>query len=250
LAIQIPPSPPPITRSERDKHSSYVRRLFTSIATRYDLMNRILSFGQDRSWRRHAIGQLQLPAKGRLLDVATGTGDVTLEALRQLPEAHVLGMDLTAEMLEQARAKAQAVNGTTPLLRGDALDLPFPDGLFDGVISGFLMRNVADVRRAFAEQVRVLRQGGRLVCLEITRPQKWPATWLFWAYFYGLVPLLGSLLTGRPEAYTYLPRSVARFLTADEVQQLLELAGLAPVSYRLLTMNSVAVHVGVKQVVE
>jgi demethylmenaquinone methyltransferase/2-methoxy-6-polyprenyl-1,4-benzoquinol methylase len=236
-----------MTRSERDRHSTYVRRLFISIATRYDLTNRILSLGQDQSWRRLAIGQLQLPAEGWLLDVATGTGDVTLEALHQLPSAHVVAMDLTAEMLERAREKARAVDGITPLLRGDALDLPFPDGYFDGVISGFLMRNVADVARALSEQVRVVRPGGRVVCLEITRPQRWPATWLFWAYFYGLVPLLGSLLTGRPEAYTYLPRSVARFLTADEVQVAMEQAGLSPVSYRLLTMNSVAIHVGVKR---
>ena len=236
-----------MTAPERERHDAYVGRLFGSISTRYDLLNRLISFGMDQSWRRQAVAECHLPPDGRLLDAATGTGDMTLEALRQYPGATITGLDLTAGMLQRAGEKAAAtLDQPLRLLQGNALDLPFPDNHFDTAISGFMMRNVGDVSRAFAEQVRVVRPGGRVVCLEITRPQVWPANWIFWAYFYGLVPLLGSLVSGRPAAYTYLPRSVARFFTAGEVQDIMEKAGLREVRYRLLKMHSIAVHTGVK----
>jgi demethylmenaquinone methyltransferase/2-methoxy-6-polyprenyl-1,4-benzoquinol methylase len=236
-----------MTPSERRQQAAYIERMFGSIATRYDLMNRLISFGQDQEWRRYAVEQCQLPPQGQLLDAATGTGDVTLEALRQYPDALVTGLDLTAGMLRRAQVKALATLGKWPrLMQGNALDLPFADGQFDAAISGFMMRNVGDVTRAFAEQARVVRPGGRVVCLEITRPETWPASWIFWIYFYGLVPLLGSVISGRPAAYTYLPRSVARFFTAEEVQMIMETVGLQDVRYRLLKMQSVAVHTGVK----
>ncbi|MDH7487588.1 MAG: ubiquinone/menaquinone biosynthesis methyltransferase [Anaerolineae bacterium] len=236
-----------MTRSDTQKHSAFIRRLFGSIATRYDLLNRLISFGQDQAWRRYAVAQCRLSPRGRLLDVATGTGDMALQALRHYPRATVVGIDLTPDMLQRAQEKATAA-GREPfaLLRGDALELPFADGCFDAVVSGFMMRNVADVAGALAEQRRVVRPGGRVVCLEITPPQRWPLRWFFWLYFYGLVPLLGGLLSGRPAAYAYLPRSVARFFTADELQAVMEAAGLQEVSYRLLALGSVAVHVGVK----
>jgi len=236
-----------MTRSERKRQAAYMGRLFDSIATRYDFMNRLISFGMDGAWRRVAVAECQLPAQGRLLDAATGTGDMTLEALRQHPDATISGLDLTAGMLQRAQEKSLAARcQPLTLMQGDALDLPFPDSHFDAAISGFLMRNVGDVTRAFAEQVRVVRPGGRVVCLEITRPQVWPASWIFWIYFYGLVPLLGSLVSQRPAAYTYLPRSVARFFTAGDVQTIMEAVGLRDVRYRLLKMHSVAVHTGVK----
>jgi len=236
-----------MTRSERQRQTATIRRIFASIATRYDLLNRLLSLGQDQAWRRYAVLQCRLPRNGRLLDVATGTGDMALQALRQVPGTTVIGIDLTPGMLQRAREKSvDTLDEPLPLLRGDALDLPFSDDHFDAAISGFMMRNVGDVAAAFAEQRRVVRPGGRVICLEITRPQVWPASWFFWAYFYGLVPLLGSLLSGRPAAYTYLPRSVARFLTADELQATMQTVGLREVRYRLLMLNTVAVHVGVK----
>ncbi|MBC8447169.1 MAG: ubiquinone/menaquinone biosynthesis methyltransferase [Chloroflexi bacterium] len=236
-----------MTRSDTKKHTAFIRRLFGSIATRYDLLNRLISFGQDQAWRRYAAAQWQLPRGGWLLDVATGTGDMTLQARRRYPEATFIGIDLTPGMLRQAREKSLAAIGEPlRLLRGDALDLPFPDDRFDAAISGFMMRNVADVARAVAEQRRVVRPGGQVVCLEITRPQVWPVRWFFWLYFYGLVPLLGGLLSGQPGAYAYLPRSVARFLTADELQAVMEAVGLQEVRYHLLALGTVAVHVGVK----
>jgi demethylmenaquinone methyltransferase/2-methoxy-6-polyprenyl-1,4-benzoquinol methylase len=237
-----------MTGPERERHDAYVGRLFGSISNRYDLLNRLISFGMDQSWRRHAVAECRLPPNGRLLDAATGTGDMTLEALRQYPHANISGLDLTAGMLHRAQEKAAAgLDHSLRLLQGNALDLPFPDNHFDAAISGFMMRNVGDVNRAFAEQVRVVKPGGRVICLEITRPAVWPASWIFWVYFYGLVPLLGSLISGRPQAYTYLPRSVSRFFTAHEVQDIMEKAGLREVRFRLLKMHSIAVHTGVKR---
>lgn len=172
---------------------------------------------------------------------------MALQARRQYPGAKVVGIDLTPGMLRRAREKSLAAAGEPLcLVGGDALGLPFPDECFDAVISGFMMRNVADVAGALAEQRRVVRPDGRVVCLEIIRPRARPVSWLFWLYFYGLVPPLGSLLSGQPAAYTYLPRSVARFLTADELQATMGAVGLRQVRYRLLMLGTVAVHVGMK----
>jgi demethylmenaquinone methyltransferase/2-methoxy-6-polyprenyl-1,4-benzoquinol methylase len=232
---------------DREIRASFVRDLFGSIATRYDLLNRLISIGQDQSWRREAVRLCQLPRTGKLLDTATGTGDMALLARREYPDSTVIGLDLTLPMLQQAREKSRSEDaGPYPLLGGDALDLPFPDDYFDAVISGFMVRNVADVHRAFAEQRRVVRSGGRVVCLEITIPTDWPANWIFWAYFYGFVPLMGAIVSGQPAAYRYLPRSVAQFLTAQQVQSAMEQVGLRQVSHQLLRMHSVALHVGVK----
>lgn len=224
-----------------------IRRLFASIVNSYDRLNRLMSLGRDQAWRRYAVMQCQLPRGGWLLDVATGTGDIALQARCQYPEATIVGIDLTPEMMRRAREKSTIIAGKPPLfLGGDALSLPFPDDRFDAVISGFLMRNVADVTRALAEQRRVVRPGGRVVCLEIIRLQAGLVRWLFWLYFHGLAPLLGGLFSGQLTAYMYLPRSVDRFLTADELRTAMEAVGLRQVSYHLLMLGIVAVHVGVK----
>lgn len=224
-----------------------MRRLFASIAHSYDRLNRLMSLGRDQAWRRYAVAQCRLPHGGWLLDVATGTGDIALQARRQYPQATVVSLDLTPEMLRRARGKAAGAAGR-PLcfLIGDALSLPFPDDRFDAVVSGFLMRNVADVTRVLGEQRRVVRPGGRVVCLEIIRPRARLVRCLFWLYFHTLAPLLGGLFSGQPLAYMYLPRSVDRFLTADELRATMEAVGLRQVTYRLLMLGTVAVHVGVK----
>ena len=149
--------------------------MFNVIAPRYDLMNRLMTFGRDQAWRRTVVTLCGLPPGGRLLDVATGTGDLAYEVLRRAaagPQqggpAQVVGLDLARAMMLRGRSKHPGLG--FPLIEGDALALPFPDGTFDAVCSGFMMRNVVDVPAAFAEQVRVARKGGRVVCLEITRP--------------------------------------------------------------------------------
>ncbi len=229
---------------EAEQQKATIRQLFTRIARRYDLLNRLMSLGQDQRWRAEAIAALQLPPRARVLDVATGTGDVALLLKRTHPDASIAGLDLTPAMVTLAQRKDTA--RAMAWLVGDALALPFAEASFDGVISAFMLRNVPDVRQAFHEQVRVLRSGGRLACLEMTWPRRFPMAQLFRAYFFYWTPFLGRLLSGDHAAYRYLPRSVAGFMPPDAVVSLLEGAGLSDVTYRLRMGGTVALYTGRK----
>lgn len=241
--ISPSPLPPP------EQKAVYVRDMFDRIAGRYDLMNRLMTLGRDRAWRRYAVAQVLGPRGldgGWFLDVATGTGDLALEVFRQDPARRVVGVDFVPQMLALARQKAAAADAPLPLTGGDALRLPFAEAVFDGVVTGFALRNVTDIPAAFAEMARVTRPGGRLACLEIAKPQA-PLFRRFFAwYFYGLVPLLGGWITGQPSAYTYLPHSLTAFLTPDEIVQVMRQTGWREVRYRRLMLGTVAVHTGVR----
>jgi len=223
---------------------SYVQTMFARIAPRYDLLNRVMTFGMDQSWRlraaRLAVGAQPAP---RVLDLATGTGDFAIALERVAPQSRVIGLDLVVEMLLVAQRK----NGASgiPLLAGDALDLPFPAETFDAITSAFMLRNVVSLDRAFAEMARVTKPGGRVVALEITQPRLPLWSTLYKFYFYRLVPLLGGALSDR-EAYRYLPDSAARFVSADELAEIMRGAGLRDVGYELLNLGTVALHVGRK----
>jgi demethylmenaquinone methyltransferase/2-methoxy-6-polyprenyl-1,4-benzoquinol methylase len=223
---------------------TYVRRMFTAIAPRYDLMNRLMTLGRDQVWRRTVVRLCALPPGGRLLDVATGTGDIGYEARRHDPGTRVVGLDLTREMMLCGRGKHPGQD--FPFLEGDALALPFPDGSFDAASSGFMMRNVIDVRAAFTEQARVIKPGGRVVCLEITRPAAPLFRRLFDIYFFRVVPFIGGLISGEREAYTYLPQSTVAFPGPPALARIMEQAGLHDVRYRLAMLGTVAVHWGTK----
>ncbi len=228
----------------------YVNHMFARIAPRYDLMNRIMTVGQDIYWRKLLIKQANLPANGILLDIATGTGDIAFEALRQHPDLRqVIGADYTLPMMQVARQRAAAYPGGQPRLGwsgADTLHLPFPADYFDAVASGFLMRNVISVAQALAEQVRVCKPGGRVLVLEIPRPASNLAGQLFRLYFHKVVPVLGGLISGQSEAYHYLPASADAFLRPAELQIVMEQAGLRQVHYHMLMFNTVALHVGTK----
>jgi demethylmenaquinone methyltransferase/2-methoxy-6-polyprenyl-1,4-benzoquinol methylase len=252
-------------QSSAEKHH-YVNNMFARIAHRYDTMNRIMTVGQDKRWRKLLIQQAHLPSQGKLLDIATGTGDIAFEALRQQPDlSHVVGADFTLPMLQEARRRAGEQGGKNPKSPGagnfpipkslspnphwsgaDTLHLPFPDNTFDAVASGFLMRNVTSVSLALAEQRRVCKPGGRVLILEIPRPAD---TWfgrLFRFYFHRLVPIIGGFISGQPDAYAYLPASAEAFLRPNELKAGMEKAGLHEVSYTMLMFNTVALHVGIK----
>jgi demethylmenaquinone methyltransferase/2-methoxy-6-polyprenyl-1,4-benzoquinol methylase len=237
--------------------------MFTRIARRYDLMNRIMTLGRDRAWRRHTVSQLgpALSSSGStttsgsplVLDVATGTGDLAFEILRQHPGARAVGLDLVPAMLAYARHKQSSVSPDLradprilSFLAGDALRLPFSDGLFDGVVTGFALRNVTDIPAAFVEMARVTRPGGRVACLEIAKPSTPLFRQLFALYFFRIVPLIGGWISGYRAAYTYLPHSLEVFLTPDQIVEVMTKTGWRQVSYRRLMFGTVAVHVGTR----
>jgi len=223
----------------------YVNTMFARIARRYDLMNRLMTGGQDVRWRQLMIRQAALAPGGRFLDIATGTGDVAFEALRQQPAiALAVGADFTLPMMHvgQARAAGRSVRWAA----ADTLRLPFPDSTFDAVASGFLMRNVVDVAAALAEQRRATRPGGRVLVLDVPRPPDTFFGRLFRFYFHQIVPRLGGLISGQPDAYAYLPRSADAFLRPDELAAAMESVGLREVGYQMLMLGTVALHRGVK----
>lgn len=220
--------------------------MFTRIAGRYDLMNSLMTAGRHHAWRLATARAAAGAPPGAILDLATGTADLAL-ALRALaPERLVLGADFSEGMLRHGRTKIRgAASERLLLLAADALSLPFPDGTFAGVVSAFLLRNLEDLGRGLAEMRRVTRPGGRVVTLDIVEPSApvWSA--LFGLYFNRVVPAIGALIAGDRQAYTYLPQSVARFVTPDELARRMAAVGLRDVTYRRMGLGTVALHIGV-----
>jgi demethylmenaquinone methyltransferase / 2-methoxy-6-polyprenyl-1,4-benzoquinol methylase len=213
-----------------------VRAMFDRIAPVYDAMNRVMTMGLDRRWRRLTAEAVVRPGD-RVLDACCGTGDLALAALRA-GGAQVTGLDFSERMLERARRKSDAVEW----VQGDMLALPFADGAFDAVTVGFGVRNVEDLEAGLRELGRVLRPGGRVGVLEITRPRGLLRPF-FGLWLDVLVPLAGKVLPGG-RAYTYLPASVRRFPGPEDLAAVMERAGFAAVRYRLLAGGVVAVHTG------
>jgi demethylmenaquinone methyltransferase/2-methoxy-6-polyprenyl-1,4-benzoquinol methylase len=219
-----------------------VRVMFDRIAGVYDRMNGVMTAGLHHRWRRRAADLAHVAPGDRVLDVATGTGDLAIELDRRVgPGGQVVGIDFSEQMLERARAKAPGVSFES----GDALALPYPDASFDAATVGFGARNFADLDRGLAEMARVVRPGGRVVILEITTPTRSPLAGFFRAWFDRIVPLLGEL-AGDPQAYSYLPQSVRRFPPALELARRLFDAGLRPVSWIETAGGIIAIHQGQK----
>jgi demethylmenaquinone methyltransferase/2-methoxy-6-polyprenyl-1,4-benzoquinol methylase len=227
--------------------------MFGRIAPHYDLMNRLMTTGLDRRWRRLAAAEARLLSGERALDVCCGTGDLSFALAERWPGSLVTGLDFTAEMLERARQKVTG-NGTEGACRtagvrapefvqGDVLALPFADGEFATATVGWGIRNVPDLSRALSEMVRVTRPGGRVVCLESTRPPEGFGRRFHQVWFDRIVPALGRLVAGEDSAYSYLPASVQDFPDADRLAALMAKVGLARVRYRRLGFGAVALHV-------
>jgi demethylmenaquinone methyltransferase / 2-methoxy-6-polyprenyl-1,4-benzoquinol methylase len=214
-----------------------VEAMFDRISPVYDPMNRLMTAGLDRRWRRLTVAAAVRPGD-RVLDACCGTGDLALEAQRA--GGRVTGLDFSGRMLERARRKSSAVQW----VRGDVLALPFSDGSFDAVTVGFGIRNVADLEAGLRELARVLRPGGRLGCLEITRPRGLLRPF-FAVWFDGLVPLAGKVLPGGA-AYTYLPASVRRFPGPEDLGDAMRRAGFGEIGWRLLGGGIVALHVATR----
>lgn len=221
---------------------SEIRRMFDRIAPRYDLMNRLMSFGRDVSWRRAAARAALAGTPTVVLDIATGTGDLARE-LAAAGAPLVLALDFSLEMLRRAtRKRPTALASRVTFLCGDAMRLPLRDRSVDACTIAFGLRNLPDYAAAVREFARVLRPGGRLVILETT-PFRGPLAPLLRLYFDGFVPWLGGLLSGDRDAYTYLPRSTAAFPAPEALAALLREAGFAAVQVRHFMLGTVALHI-------
>lgn len=231
-----------------DERRRYVARMFTRIAGRYDLMNNVMTLGMHHRWRREVAEEATRGLEGLALDVAAGTGDLTLALGSQSGVVRAIGVDLLAVMLQRARNKARwRSEDQVHFVTGDALHLPFPDGTFACATTAFGLRNMPDIQAALQEMVRVVRPGGAVVTLEIVPldPQR-PLAPLLRLYFRYFIPWLGAFIAGDREAYTYLPASVDRFPPPDVLVGMMEKAGLGSVSYKLTGMQMIAIHRGTK----
>jgi demethylmenaquinone methyltransferase/2-methoxy-6-polyprenyl-1,4-benzoquinol methylase len=246
-------SVPSGTESERgvptrdsEEFATQVRGMFDRIAGVYDLMNSAMTAGLHHQWRQRAVDRAQVGPGNDALDVCCGTGDLALELRRRIgPDGRVVGCDFSDPMLELARRKSGEEGLPVEFGWADALDLPYGDASFDAVTIGFGARNLADLDRGIVEMARVLRPGGRLVILEITRPQREPLASFYSLWFDRVVPVLGNL-AGDSDAYSYLPDSVRTFPEPRELAVRMDAAGFAGIRWLLLAGGIIAIHSGVK----
>lgn len=226
---------------------TFVREMFARIAPRYDTANRVLTAGMDESWRKRAIELLAPPTRGKILDLCCGTGDVVFHLLRTDPTLDVTGIDFCAPMLDGARDRApKEARGRTAFVEGDVMALPFADRSFDGATMGFSLRNVVDIDTVLAEVRRVLKPGARFVNLDVSKAPNPIFKRFFDLYFYRVVPLVGAMVGGSKQAYTYLPNSLTHHPNADALLTRFVDAGFVDCGFVRLMGGSIAVHYGAK----
>ena len=217
-----------------------VRGIFTRIAARYDLLNRLMTFGRDRAWRRETIRRLNLQPGERLLDLGTGTGSLAYEALHQIDELRVVACDFTPQMINIGRMRSEE---RQPLwVIADAHFLPFTRGTFNAIVSGFLLRNVLNLDAALREQVRILHRNGRMASLDTTPPPTGILYPLLKFFLHRIIPLLGDVFAGDRAAYHYLPETTTRFLPAETLADRMREAGLAGIHFTRRMFGTIAIH--------
>jgi demethylmenaquinone methyltransferase / 2-methoxy-6-polyprenyl-1,4-benzoquinol methylase len=222
-----------------------IRDMFATIVPHYDIINTLMTLGLDRRWRRMTVAMAE-PSGSLALDIATGTGELAFE-LERARARSVIGVDFCFEMVAAAMKKYTAAEQGKGVVfaTGDAMGLPFPDATFDCIVNGFMLRNVADLGATFSELYRVLKPGGRLVCLDLTRPRG-PMRRFFDLYIATFVPLLGVVVGRKYGAYRYLFKSLTIHPDADTLARIMSHAGFAEASYKLTGFGTVAIHLGRK----
>ncbi len=226
-----------------------VRQMFDEISPRYDFLNHLLSANFDKLWRRKVVEILKSHQPERVLDVATGTGDLAVLTAKKLPDAQITGLDLSPKMLEVAKKKIKntELEHRIKFIEGDAENLPFEEAHFEAATVAFGVRNFQDLDKGLKEISRVLKPGGVLVVLEFSNPEKFPFKQLYGFYSKKILPLLGSLISGNKDAYTYLPRSVEVFPYGKDFEERLEKAGLQPLQTHRLMFGIASIYTAQKK---
>jgi demethylmenaquinone methyltransferase/2-methoxy-6-polyprenyl-1,4-benzoquinol methylase len=237
---------PPVTGIGRDEHVGMVREIFATITGRYDFLNHLLSLRRDVAWRRFAVRKMSFFNTFRLLDVATGTADLAIEAANGHPGIHVTGIDFSPEMLTVGRRKISkhGLTGRIRLLQADAMTLPFSDGRFDAVGIAFGIRNMPDRLRALREMRRVLAPGGRIFVLEMNFPRNRFWQGFFDLYLNRLLPGIARFFSGNPAAYHYLADSILHFPSPHAFMRAMEEAGFRDVERYPLTFGITSLYIG------
>ena len=226
-----------------------IQQMFGAIAPRYDFLNRLLSLGIDRRWRTQAVRLLRYSEGSRVLDVATGTGDVALEIARTTPATvRITGADFCREMVELGRVKVAAspYSGRIDFEVAPCEDLPFAENTFDSITIAFGIRNVVDRKLGLAEMWRVLRPGGRMIILEFSTPRSQLFRQIYYFYFQRVLPMIGGLFS-RYNAYKYLPDSVLEFPSREEFSRMMAATGFRNIQVRDLTFGIASIFVGEKE---
>lgn len=228
--------------------SEQVEEMFDSIAPAYDFMNRAMTFGIDKLWRAKAVRMVKAHNPGRVLDVATGTGDLAIKLANELPGAHITGIDLSEEMLKIGRAKVEhaGLAARIEMAKGDCLHLPFEDGTFDCVTVAYGVRNFEDLPGGYREMARVLRPGGMLCVIELSVPRGKVVNPLYRLYSGKVIPAIGRLISNDTSAYSYLPASIAAMPQGERMLQIMESAGLSQTQLRPLTFGTCTIYTGIR----
>jgi demethylmenaquinone methyltransferase/2-methoxy-6-polyprenyl-1,4-benzoquinol methylase len=238
----------PYVSTERENKASQVERMFDGIAHRYDFLNHFFSLGIDVLWRKRCVRLLRQERPKRMLDVATGTADFAIEAVRMGLDVHVTGVDISAGMLDVGRTKiaARGWNDRIELIQGDSVALPFEADAFDAFTVAFGVRNFEDLQGGLKDMLRVLKPGGLGLVLEFSKPRRFPIKQVFGLYFKHIMPTVGKWVSKDPAAYTYLPESVDAFPEGNDFLDQMTLAGYTDVKAQRLTGGIATIYTGRK----
>lgn len=234
---------------KNETKQTFVHSVFESIASKYDLMNTVLSFRRHKAWRKFTMKKMNVRQGETALDICCGTCDWTIQLAHDSKDGKIIGLDFSQNMLEVGRQKVEeaGLDKQIELIHGNAMELPFEDNSFDHVTIGFGLRNVPDLNQVLREMKRVVKPGGKVVCLELSKPTMQPFKAVYFFYFEKVLPLVGKLLANRYEQYKWLPESLASFPDHKELKSIFEDIGLKDVSAYPLTGGIAALHIGLKE---